>query len=299
MILDFHVHAAFKNDGTRYTAREIVDAMDSAGVEMSLILGNDQGDMGYKREWTTPIKDPYQRKPNGVAPPFLPSASNFEDEEVAEYCAQIPERLIGSTSVHASRYRPELKVERAIKEFGLKAVKIYPHSGFFPNDDRLRGVYKTASELNVPVIFHTGIKAQRHQYLKFNNPVYVDDVATDFPSLKVVMCHGGYPYAKEFITVAYSNPNVWVDISFMNYIEKTFQERNYTERIIKLLRELIGAERIVWGTEGPFMNIPLFGMHNPDYYKEMQDVLVNRFDFLSVQEKRGILGENARKLLGI
>ena len=45
----------------------------------------------------------------------------------------------------------------------------------------------------MPVVIHTGIKAVRWQWMKYNQPIYVDDVATDFPELNVVMCHGGFP----------------------------------------------------------------------------------------------------------
>lgn len=285
MIIDFHVHIEYKNSSERYSANDIVEAMDKSKIDMSVLLGNDQADAGYKHPW--------------VDPSIMAVPVNLNDEELSCYCNQYPNRLIGFTSINPDRYKPHKKVERAVKEFGMKGVKLYPHSGFYPNDMRLNLVYEKCAELDIPVMIHTGIKAVSWQSLKYNNPVYVDDVATNFPDLKIVMCHGGYPWVEEFMVVAYSNPNVWVDLTFLDYIENTYKNPGLTENTVKRLINLIGPERILWGTEGPYMNLPLFGSHGPEYYLESQEFLVRRFDFISEKDKKNILGENARKLLRI
>ena len=285
MIIDFHVHIEYKNKSEKYSADDIIKAMDSSGIDVSVLLGNDQGDAGYKQPW--------------VDPSVIAVTVNCSDEEVAGYCRQYPNRLIGFTSVHPDRYQPHKKIERAFSEFHMKGVKLYPHAGFYVNDPRLDKVYQKCIDYDVPVMIHTGIKALQWQSLKYNNPVYIDDVATNFPDLNIVMCHGGYPWVEEFIAVAYSNPNTWVDITFLDYIEKIYKVDNLTEDTIRRLSDLIGPERIIWGSEGPYLDLPLYGNHGPDYYNRSQDILVNRFDFLSEIDKKNILGENAKKLLKI
>jgi predicted TIM-barrel fold metal-dependent hydrolase len=133
--------------------------------------------------------------------------------------------------------------------------------------------------------------------MKFNRPLFVDDVLTNFPDLNVVMCHGGFPWTDEFLAVAYSNPNAWVDITFLDYIERTFNRPGYAESVIRQLVDLIGVDHILWGSEGPFTCLPLYGTHGPEHYKESMNFLVYRFDFLSDKDKAKILGENALKLL--
>lgn len=285
MIIDFHVHIGFKNANEKYSADDIVKAMDSANIDISLLIGSDQADAGYKQPW--------------VDSSTMEVGVNCSDEEIASYCSQYPDRLMGYTSIHPDRYQPDKKVERAIKEFGAKGVKLFPHSGFYPNDPRLNGVYQKCTKYDIPVIIHTGIKAVPWQGLKYNNPLYVDDVATNFPDLKIVMCHCGYPWVEEFIVVAYSNPNIWVDLTFLDYIEKVFKVDRLSENTIKRLFDLIGPERLIWGSEGPYMDLPLFGSHGPEYYSKSQDFLVRRFDFFSEEDKNKILGENAKKLLKI
>lgn len=275
MIVDAHTHVERKSDGTLYTPEEFVGAMGLGGVDVSIVFGNDQGDMGKKL------------------------GTEFCDEEVAEFCSSFPGRLVGVTSVNPSCYKPEVKIRRAVEEFGLRGVKLYPHSGFYVNDRRLYPVYEYCESAGVPVIIHSGIKAVRLQYMKYNNPMNADDVATDFPGLNVIMCHGGYPWTEEFIAVAGTNPNVHVDISFLDYIERKFANPGLTGNTIRRLASIIGADRLIWGSEGPFMELPLYGSHGVDNYAGSMDFLVRRFDFLSEEDKKNILGKNAEKLFKI
>ncbi|NMC46175.1 MAG: amidohydrolase [Chloroflexi bacterium] len=285
MIIDFHTHPEFKSLNELYSPEEFIAGMDKGGVDISCLFGNDQADPGDCPKWRDSR--------------FMAVPTNFSDEQLSAFCNHFPTRLIGFTSINPNRYQPERKVERAIKEFGMKAVKLYPHSGFYPNDPRLSLTYKFCQEMGIPVVIHTGPKAVRWQWMKYNQPIYVDDVATNFPDLRIVMCHGGYPWTEEFITVAYTNPNIWVDLTFMEVIEETYLLPGLVENTVKRLNKLIGAKRLLWGTEGPYMNLPLYGVHDPSYYEISQQKLVKRFDFFSEEDKQDILGNNAARLLGI
>jgi predicted TIM-barrel fold metal-dependent hydrolase len=283
MIIDFHAHPDFKTPSELYSPAEFVAGMDQGGIDVTCLYGNDQADPGSCPPWRD------ER--------FMTVPTNYSDEELFAFCRNYPDRLIGFTSVNPNRYQPERKVERAIKKFGMKAVKLYPHSGFYPNDPRLTRTYDLCSRLGIPVIIHTGMKAVRWQWMKYNQPIFVDDIATNFPDLNIVMCHGGYPWTEEFITVAYTNPNIWVDLTFMERIEETFVLPGLVEITIRRLVKLIGSQRLLWGSEGPYMTLPLFGSHDPSYYQVSQYKLVKRFDFLSEKDKEDVLGNNAARLL--
>ena len=285
MIIDFHTHVECNADGQRCSPAEFVAAMDGGGIGKSVVLGGDQADAGTMPAWADPM--------------VMGAATNFDDDAVAAWCAEFPDRLIGFGSIHPDRYQPVRKVERAVKELGLRGIKLYPHAGFYPNDPRLDGVYRKCEELRVPVVIHTGVKAVRWQWMKYNRPIYVDDVATNFPNLPVVMCHGGFPWVDEFLAVAHANPNVWVDISFLDYVERAFHKEGLAESVIRSLAAVIGADRLLWGSEGPTMTLPLYGSHGPENYARSRAFLVERFDFLSESEKVAILGGNAARLLGL
>lgn len=281
MIVDAHVHIERKEDGSLYSSDEIVAAMDEAGIDVSIVFGNDQADAVSRM-----ASDAGENS----------GQMNFSVEEAAKFCAGCPERLFFVTSVHPTRERPEREVRRAVELFGAKGVKLYPHSGFTADDRRLYPVYEYCQEAKVPVIIHTGFKAVRWQRMKYNNPVNADDVATDFPELQLALCHCGYPWTEEFMAVAASNPNVAVDICFLDYVEDKFAIPGFVESCMRRLKKIVGAKRMIWGSEGPFMKLPLFGCHGPEYLRRCQERLVKRFDFLSEEDKRDILGENAKRM---
>lgn len=299
MIIDFHVHLEYKTRTERYSPQEYLAAMDQARIDKSVMLGVDQLDLGRgsANPWTTLLKGPTLKKGWLPVPRELPVVINWDDKEVAAFCREATDRFIGFASVHPGRFRPDIKVERALRDLGLKGVKLYPHGGFYANDPRLDRVYEKCIEYRVPVMIHTGIKALRMQWIKFNNPIYVDDVATNFPDLDVVMCHGGFPWTDEFITVAYSNPNIWVDITFLDHLERKLKRPKLAETTIRQLVDLVGTERLLWGSEGPFMTLPTWGKHATENYERSMNFLVNRFDFLSKGDKENILGGNAARLL--
>lgn len=85
----------------------------------------------------------------------------------------------------------------------------------------------------------------------------------------------------------------------MERIEETFMVPDLVENTMRRLVKLIGAKRILWGSEGPYMNLPLYGTQDPAYYKVSQQKLVSRFDFLTIEDKADILGNNAARLLGL
>lgn len=297
MIIDSHVHVEYKDDGTKFSAKDYLEAMDQSGVDKSLILGVDHGCAGDKPDWVKRVKGPLTHVSWEEQRSFMPVVINYDDERVMEFCKADRKRLIGIASVHPERYRPDLKVKRAVEDFGLKGVKLYPHSGFFLNDRRLTRIYDYCERKGVPVFMHTGIKPLRSHYLKYCDPILADEVATQFPNLKIILLHGGYPWIREYLTVVHSNPNIYADITFLDYIELTFNEHGLVEKTMKQLHKLIGSKRIIWGSEGPFMYLPIFGRHGPEYIKQSQEFLVKKFDFLSEDEKKDILGRNTAKLL--
>jgi predicted TIM-barrel fold metal-dependent hydrolase len=62
---------------------------------------------------------------------------------------------------------------------------------FYPNDPKLYPVYAKAQELGIPVKCHTGTSVFPASRLKYGDPVYIDDVAVDFPDLVAIITHSG------------------------------------------------------------------------------------------------------------
>ncbi|MEJ2068650.1 MAG: amidohydrolase family protein, partial [Deltaproteobacteria bacterium] len=81
------------------------------------------------------------------------------------------------------------------------------------NDKKAYPLYEAAQELNVPVLFHTGTQFHAGTKIKYCRPLFVDEVAVDFPRLKLVIAHFGYPWWEEAMAVVRRNPFVYFNIA--------------------------------------------------------------------------------------
>ena len=106
----------------------------------------------------------------------------------------------------------------------VKGLKLYPgYEPFYPYDSRCRVLYDLALEFDVPVMIHTGDTYSPRAKVRYAHPLAVDDVAVDFPELKLVICHVGNPWIRDAMEVVYKNKNVLTDIS--GFVLGDFTER--------------------------------------------------------------------------
>jgi len=139
---------------------------------------------------------------------------------VSAYVKEDPKRLISCGSLHPRRSTNILADVEQLVRLGIRMIKIHPpHQLLFPND-YLRGVteleiiYRAAEANGIPVMFHTGTSIFPGARNKYGDPIYLDDVAVDFPKMKLLLAHGGRPLWMEtaFFLVR-RHPNVYLDIS--------------------------------------------------------------------------------------
>jgi predicted TIM-barrel fold metal-dependent hydrolase len=264
MIIDIHNHIVVKSSPYYLPVEEYIKLMDEVGVEKVVILGTDYGKLGDKHQ------------------------SNFTDEDVADFVKHHPDRFIGFTAAHPERSEKNNleRIDRAVNELGLKGIKINPHAGFYPNDERLYPVYQKATDLGIPVMVHTGLKAPvEGMRVKFCQPIYLDDVTVDFPDMTLIIAHAGYPWVEETILVGLYNGNVYVDISTLNQIEGVMGFKILFPTLRKLISSL-GVNRVLFGSDGVFI---------------MEETIqkIKSADFISDSDKEKILGENAKKVLNL
>ena len=147
-----------------------------------------------------------------IAPATSGIASN---ELVRDFCAASP-RLVPVCTVNPNLHeRPARLLERLVREEGFRGLKLYPtYAFFYPNDRRLYPVYAKAEELGIPVQLHTGSSVFRGSRLKYGDPLYLDDVAIDFPDLQILLTHGGRPfwYDRAF-ALCRLHRNVMIDVA--------------------------------------------------------------------------------------
>ena len=135
---------------------------------------------------------------NYVAPEVMGLTSGV-NQWVAKYCKEDPKRLISCGSVHPRHSRDVQTDMDEIVRLGIRLIKIHPpHQLLYANDytngvQELATIYRTAEAHGVPVMIHTGTSIFPHARNKYADPIYLDDVAVDFPKLKLLMAHGGRP----------------------------------------------------------------------------------------------------------
>lgn len=142
---------------------------------------------------------------------------------VARFAKHYPNRLIPYGGVDP-RLTSDMaaQMDYLLGELGMRAIKIHPlHQLFNVNDylfkPELKGlttVYEKCLEYNVPVMVHTGTSVFKGARNRFANPMPIDDVAVDFPDLKIIDAHCGRPlYTDTSFFLLRRHPNVYGDIS--------------------------------------------------------------------------------------
>jgi len=157
---------------------------------------------------------------NYVAPEVI-GYTEATNRFVSDYVRADPERLIAVGGIRPDHPDPEREVEHLVRDLGIRALKLHPpHQLFRPNayvDGELPGLrtlYEACSRRGLPIIFHTGTSVFPRARNRFADPMFVDDIAVDFPDLTIVLAHGGRPiWMESAMFLARRFPNVWLDIS--------------------------------------------------------------------------------------
>lgn len=160
----------------------------------------------------------------------------------------------------------------------IKGLKFYPgYEPFYPNDSRLKVWYEMAIEYDVPVMFHSGDTYAPTGKVKYSHPLHIDDLAVDFPELKIVICHVGNPWIKDCMEVVYKNKNVYADISGLvlgDFSEKF--ERFMKKEIEEMISYAGNPNYLLYGTDWPISNMKsyLSFMNQLDITQESKELIL-------------------------
>jgi predicted TIM-barrel fold metal-dependent hydrolase len=142
--------------------------------------------------------------------PYRPERTN---DATAEFVADAPDRRIGFMSVNPLHDDVFEEVERC-RSLGLVGVKLGPnYQNFDPLCPQARELYAYCQRAGLPILFHQGTSPIREAPLRYTHPLVMDDLALEFPELRVVMAHLGHPFVREAVAVVRKHPHVYADIS--------------------------------------------------------------------------------------
>jgi len=203
------------------------------------------------------------------------------NEGVAKLLKGYPERFIGFAGFDPNNGPESVdEIEYAIKDLGFSGVKTVASTLELDiNDKALYPFYDKAEELSIPILIHTGSVIIKGVRVKHVHPLMVDDVAFDFPDLKIICAHlGGWQYM-DTINMLVHHRNVFADISFWPL------SPFYVDMVPWSLLEKTVPDKILLGSDYPAGQTP----------KEAAEATKKLPISQSFKEK--ILGKNATKLL--
>jgi predicted TIM-barrel fold metal-dependent hydrolase len=197
---------------------------------------------------------------------------DFTVEQIRKIMDIAGDRVIGAAGYNPFRIEESLKeIEIAVKEFGFKYVYFHPITfGLSVNDKRCYPLYAKCNELEIPVGMQVGHSAEPLPSW-VGHPVDIDEVAIDFPHLKINLSHTGWPWIDEWCSMLWKHPNVYGDIS-------AYMPKSLDERTVRFMDSPRGRNKVMFGTNGLGLKVCL------DQFKSLE---------LEEETKARILRENA------
>jgi uncharacterized protein len=204
--------------------------------------------------------------------------TDHPEEVVAEALKVAPDRFIGGVGYNPFRIAESIsRVETAVREWGFRYAYFHPITfGIAPNDRRCYPLYAKCVELGIPVGFQVGHSAEVLPS-GVGRPMLVDDVAIEFPTLRINMSHTGWPWTGEFCSMIWRHPNVYGDIS-------AYFPKSLPQELVQFMDSSRGRNKILFGTNG-------FDLAR---FKEEFESLP-----ISDKTKERVLNLNAREFLGL
>jgi predicted TIM-barrel fold metal-dependent hydrolase len=211
------------------------------------------------------------------------AVSNDEMLEAAERNSDV---LIPFVMVDPSRANAGAQEAERLIKAGARGFKFHPPSqGFYANDQRLYPLYEVIAAARLPALFHTGQTAVGQGAgagggirLKYGNPIYLDDVAVDFPDMPIIMAHPSFPWQEEALAIALHKAQVYIDLS-------GWSPKYFPAQLIQYANTLI-KNKVLFGSDHPMITTDrwLADFQNAGFREEVQPL---------------ILKENAARLLGL
>lgn len=225
--------------------------MDRAGIKRSLLIAVRAGDIRMAGS----IEIPYR--------------------QVAGYCRQFPDRFSGLAGIDPFRGMAGVRdLEIAVAEFGFVGAHLYPHwFGLAPDHAKYYPYYAKCCELDIPVMMQVGqnlIYNPDRPLPSVGRPIALDQVAIDFPELKLLGIHIGVPWTDEMIAMAWKHKNVFIGVD-------AYAPKHWPKQLVHYLNTY-GQDKVLFGTDWPVIDperavgeIAQLGLRDEPLRKLMRD----------------------------
>ena len=215
----------------------------------------------------------------------LTGKPRVSNDEVVQFANDNSDIAIPFASIDPHRGADGVQEAKLLVSAGVvRGLKLHPPvQQFFPNDRIAYPLYEVFAEAQLPVIFHTGhsgigtgLPGGGGVRLKYGNPLPIDDVAADFPTLPIIMAHPSFPWQDEAISICLHKPNIYIDLS-------GWSPKYFPPNLIQYANTLL-KNKVMFGSDYPLIT--------PDRW-------LADFEKIAIREEVRplILKENAVRLL--
>ncbi|MEU4422003.1 amidohydrolase family protein [Actinoplanes sp. NPDC024001] len=244
--IDVHTHAEVSRDG--HTSLD--PALLGASADYFKAHGH--------RQPTIDEMADYYRSRRMAAVVFTVDAEHatghprIANEEIAANCAEHADVLIPFASIDPHKGRAGVReARRLVEQFNVRGFKFHPSiQGFAPDDRMAYPLYEAIEDLGAVALFHTGqtgigarVRGGGGIRLKYSNPMLVDDVAVDFPDLRIILAHPSFPWQDEALAVATHKEHVHIDLS-------GWSPKYFPPQLVRYANSLL-QDKVLFGSDYP------------------------------------------------
>jgi len=168
------------------------------------------------------------------------------NDQVAEWVAALPDRLVGVAAVDLHRPMDAVReLRRAVNELGFRALRMLPWLWDAPPDDRrYYPLYAACVDLGIPFCLQVGQTGPIAPSEPGRPIPYLERVCLDFPELVVVAGHIGHPWTDEVLGMAHKFENLWIDTS-------AYKPSRYPAVLVDYLRR--PRHKVLFGSNAPMI----------------------------------------------
>jgi len=218
-------------------------------------------------------------------------AAKSNNPSVADFTGKYPDLFIGFAGVDPHKgMRGIYELRSLVEEKGFKGAAIDPYlAQIYVNDAKFYPIYAKCCELDIPVVITTGpATLVPNTVIDHVAPRYIDFVARDFPELKLVVSHGGYPWVNEMIMVTQRNANVYLELSEYEFFPQS-------EAYIQAINTLI-TDKVVFASAHPFVDfrVALKNYETIGFREDVREKIMykNAARILKIAEKEETVGNS-------
>lgn len=132
---------------------------------------------------------------------------------IADALARYPDRFIGMASVSPhDGMRGVRELERLVREHGFGGLRVSALFNMIPaSDRRYYPLYAKCVELEKPVRIYCNMNYANDRPYDLGHPRHIDQVAVDFPELRIIAGLSGWPWVNEMVALLRRHPNLYCD----------------------------------------------------------------------------------------